>query len=168
MCVCGTSEKTCNFFSCFKGYLQGACGHHANACQRSYAWWWKQSLINSVHLLFQFCNLLYSGNGTRQSREPLHRHILLHVRLPQSELWMVYFLIWFYACTIQSNIQIWGHGSTMETSGKGFGFTSLLTLFYMIIPMSTSSRTPPIHDLFWFCVIGIQFPLDHYDDPFLI
>ena len=68
MCVCGTSEKTCNFFSCFKGYLQGACGHHANGCQRSYAWWWKQSLINSVHLLFQFCNLLYSGNGTAKPR----------------------------------------------------------------------------------------------------
>jgi len=34
--------------------LQGACGHHANACQRSYAWWWKPGLITLVYLLYHF------------------------------------------------------------------------------------------------------------------
>ena len=36
--------KLLNRFPWFIG-LQGACGHHANACQRSYAWWWKPGLI---------------------------------------------------------------------------------------------------------------------------
>ena len=41
--------------------MQGACGHHANACQRSYAWWWKPGLITLVYLhccdylLFRVC-----------------------------------------------------------------------------------------------------------------
>ena len=41
--------------------MQGACDHHANACQRSYAWWWKPGLITLVylhccdHLLFRVC-----------------------------------------------------------------------------------------------------------------
>ena len=29
---------------------QGACGHHTNACQRSYVWWWKPRLITLVYL----------------------------------------------------------------------------------------------------------------------
>ena len=33
---------------------QGACGHHAHACQRSYAWWWKPGLITLVYLLCYF------------------------------------------------------------------------------------------------------------------
>ena len=35
-------------------FKQGACGHHANACQRSYAWWWKPGLITLVYLLCHF------------------------------------------------------------------------------------------------------------------
>ena len=153
MCVCNVwiDVKTSISIN-----LQGARGHIDGAGQR-------RPIYVVVITYLQF-----TGNGMRPSQEPLHRHIRLHVRLPPSELWMVYCLIWFYACALQSNIQIWGHGSILETSGKGFGIASLLTLFYMIIPMSTSPRTPLIHNLFWFCMIGIQFPLGHYDDPFLI
>ena len=46
---------------------QGACGHHANACQRSYAWWWKPGLITLVYLLYHF-NVF--SNGTWLTQEP--------------------------------------------------------------------------------------------------
>ena len=38
--------------------------------------------------------------------------------------------------------------------------------FYMVIPMDTSSRTPLDHYFLWFCMNGIQFPTDHFVDPF--
>ena len=79
----------------------------------------------------------------------------------------IYFLIWIYACALQSNIQLRGH-ATLETSGKGFRIASLPTLFFMVILMNTSWRTPLIHNRFWFCMQGIQFPLDHFMDPFPI
>ena len=52
----------------------------------------------------------------------------------------LYSIIWIFACAPQSNIQLWWHGPSLETSGKGFRFTSLLTLFYMVILLNTSWR----------------------------
>ena len=74
----------------------------------------------------------------------------------------IYLFIWIYACAPQSNIQLRRHRPTLETSGKGFRITSLPALFFMVILMNTSWRTPLIHDRFWFCMQGIQFPLDHF------
>ena len=54
VCVCACANRwnkryyPCRFFI----NEQGACGHHANAWQRSCAWWWKPGLITLVYLLF--------------------------------------------------------------------------------------------------------------------
>ena len=37
---------------------------------------------------------------------------------------------------------------------------------YMVFPMDTSPRTPLDHYFLWFCMHGIQFPTDHFVDPF--
>ena len=36
----------------------------------------------------------------------------------------------------------------------------------MVFPMDTSSRTPLGHNFLRFCMNGIQFPIDHFVDPF--
>ena len=136
----------------YKSISRGTGADLPSQSTKAMAFRWMSGLINHLYLLFTI-------HGMRPSPEPLHRHTLLHVRLPQSELWMVSFLVWLYACTLQSNIQIWGHGFILETFGKGFGIASLLTLFYMIIPMSTSSRIPPIHNPSCSCMIGIHYTL---------
>ena len=62
VCVCVNHLKRCKTSN-----LAGACGHHANACQRSYAWWWKPGLITLVYLLYHF-NVF--SNGTWLTQEP--------------------------------------------------------------------------------------------------
>ena len=51
-------------------FKQGACGYHANACQRSYSWWWKPGLITLVYLQFRFSSLSFDWHGKRPSQEP--------------------------------------------------------------------------------------------------
>ena len=51
VCVCVEHLNRCKTSS-WSYSKQGACGCHANACQRSYAWQWKHSLINCVYLQF--------------------------------------------------------------------------------------------------------------------
>ena len=41
------------------------------------------------------------------------------------------------------------------------GLYSTFELFYMVIPIDTSSRTPLGHNFLWFCMNGTQFPMDH-------
>ena len=63
-------------------FEQGACGHHANACQRSYAWWWKPGLITLVYL--QFRHSSFDRHGTGLSQEPQQQNFGF-TRLSQSE-----------------------------------------------------------------------------------
>ena len=66
--------------------MQGACGHHANACQRSYAWWWKPGLITLVYLhccdylLFGCASiqLSMSGDGKRLNPRTSKSILFLH------------------------------------------------------------------------------------------
>ena len=55
VCVCVEHLNRCKTSS-WSYSKQGACGCHANACQRSYAWQWKHSLINCVYLQFSTLN----------------------------------------------------------------------------------------------------------------
>ena len=72
--------------------MQGACGHHANACQRSYAWWWKPGLITLVYLhccdylLFRVCFHSIVNVWWWEEAQPKNLQVnFISSRLPQSE-----------------------------------------------------------------------------------
>ena len=71
--------------------MQGACGHHANACQRSYAWWWKPGLITLVYLhccdylLFRVCFHSIVNVWWWEEAQPKSLQVnFISSRLPQS------------------------------------------------------------------------------------
>ena len=71
--------------------MQGACGHHANACQRSYAWWWKPGLITLVYLhccdylLFRVCFHSIVNVWWWEEAQPKNLQVnFISSRLPQS------------------------------------------------------------------------------------
>ena len=92
VCVCVSHLNRCktstfrdfifvwNNFSACKT-MQGACGHHANACQRSYAWWWKPGLITLVYLHFRHSSFWQIWHGAKpRTPTPIYQFSLLHGR----------------------------------------------------------------------------------------
>ena len=69
---------------------------------------WKQSLINSVYLLFQSSFATFGTLGmARGKAENRSTDILFPARLPQSVFSIVYFLIWICIWALQSNSLNW-------------------------------------------------------------
>ena len=77
---------------------QGACGHHAHACQRSYAWWWKPGLITLVYLLCYFKFQQWDVDNPRTTMPCSNRlfSISLYARFSQSDLPLFIEDDWFF------------------------------------------------------------------------
>ena len=111
--------------------------------------------------------VLFSVNGIRLSPQAVN-HVIFLKTCTFAAIWDLGGLfIFLFGSThaLQSNIQLRGHGATLETSGNGFTITSQPTLFFMVILLNTSWRIPLIHIHFCFCTRGIQFPLGHFTGP---
>ena len=159
VCVCVEHLNRCKTSTIIPNW-QGACGHHANACQRSYAWWWKQSLINSVYLRFLSQFLRHFDNGTRPSPKPHHRvfdfvYVCRNLNL-----------LWFYSTGLSF--------SPLQKSLLNFGWITFDLVFvlpfpfsYTEFPMNTSLRTPLGLCFVGSCIQGIQFQPDPMKDQFL-
>ena len=144
--------------------LQGGAEHSGNCTQRSYPLVLEaesdQLCVPAISIFF--CDILYSGNGTRLSREPHNRH---SISCTFAAICIFDGLFPYLDLHLSTSVQHSELG--MDEPWKPLGRAVFyFRTFYMVIPMDTSSRTLLGHYFLWFCMNGIQFPMDHSVDPF--
>ena len=93
------------------------------------------------------------------------------VGLTQSEFFFVVLRIYFFISLFGSSFEPFGptfRTSSMDDYWKPLVRTSgsWTSKFFTILLRITSWWTPLIHSYLWFCMTGIQFPMDHFVDPF--
>ena len=153
-----SSVCVCEFFWEYQSTMQGAQAHCGYLCQRSYSnnggsGDWSPPCT---------CNSPTWRPAKTRTGPPLYFSETLYVCRNLNSGWFVITL--FRSMHEYLRPTFWtGHGCASETSGKG---CILFSNLYMAIPMDTSSRAPLGHYSLWLCMSGIQFPTDHFVDPF--